>query len=77
MLLAFELLLSEAGGALSDGAGVPIDVLAEVDAALHSPLSSAAPSRGLLASAEEVPPAHSHTLARGPRLDFNMQAFVS
>ena len=36
MLCAFELLLREAGGVLSDACGEPIDLLAEVGAHLYS-----------------------------------------
>lgn len=61
VLCAFELLLREAGGVLSDACGEPIDLLAEVGAHLYSSsgagaVRSAVPLRGLMATEEHMAP---------------------
>ena len=54
-LVAFELILREAGGFFSDVYGQPLDVLAEADAPIYSD-ASAIPQLGLLACADCVGP---------------------
>jgi hypothetical protein len=71
VLCAFELLLREAGGVLSDVYGEPIDLQAEVGARLYSSsgvgaVRSAVPLRGLMATEEHMAP----YFARATRASF-------